>query len=192
MFMVLARYGEEAGMSNQKLDVVSKVDGREPDSGRSVGVAARRVVVVVSLVVALLLGVASVASATETSSFYWYGNGNSTCWQTGQLGSPSENCDSVAGEYLSQAGHMRNDHSGSALAYNVTPSGDYCGAYELGDYKLGAIGKPDATNQGPATGFTTGVPYQAFQVSDENGSACQAEAASWGQEVRAGAPESGC
>jgi hypothetical protein len=176
-------------MSGQGLDVASKLGGCELNSRRGTSLVGRRVALVLSLVLLLLLGVASVASAS--SKFYWYGSGNSTCWQTGQPGSPSEACDSVGGEYLLQSGHTRTIHAGGS-DYNVSPSSDYCTGYELGDYALGGLDKPDSMNQGPSTGFTTGVPYQAFQVSDANGSVCQAEGAAWGQEIRSGAPESGC
>jgi hypothetical protein len=94
---------------------------------RRMGAAIGRMTLVMSLVVVLLLGVASVASAT--SSFYWYGNGDSTCWQTGQLGSPSEGCDSVGTGYLPTPGHHAGglEHmveGGISADLGLSPSGD--------------------------------------------------------------------
>jgi hypothetical protein len=46
--------------------------------------------------------------AQATSSFYWYGENNSTCWQTGQLGSPSTACGEAVGPGFSQkAAHSK-------------------------------------------------------------------------------------
>ena len=46
--------------------------------------------------------------AQATSSFYWYGENDSTCWQTGQLGSPSTACGEAVGPgFLSKSGSLK-------------------------------------------------------------------------------------
>ena len=84
---------------------------------------------------------ASPSLAQATSSFYWYGENDSTCWQTGQLGSSSSSCDSVGPGYLSVLGgnkgglaHMDEVYAeGIGEDINLTSDGDYCNYYKIGD-----------------------------------------------------------
>lgn len=120
---------------------------------------ARRTMLVVLSAVVLLLGVASVASAT--SSFYWYGNGDSTCWQTGGLGSPSEACSDVGAGYLPTPGSHTGglewmSEGGIGTNKTLSPSGDYCSYARLG----GELKYQDSTNEGGLSGFTTPEPIQ--------------------------------
>ena len=135
------------------------------------------------LVVLLLLGVSSVAHAS--SSLYWYGEGNSTCWQAGQPGGSSFACDSVGAGFLPS--HMVEGGI-SADVFGVSASGDYCNYYRLGDQ----LTLQDSTNEGPTTGYTPPTPYSSYQQSDAYKNVCQAGEASWGQEVRRAAPANGC
>jgi hypothetical protein len=141
-----------------------------------------RAVVLVAGVALLLFGVAPAAFA---ASFYWYGENDSTCWQVGQLGAPSNACDGVGVGFLT-SGHMIEGGIGPQA--QVSTSGDYCGYYRLGD----ALTYQDSVNEGPATGFTTPTPYYDYQEDDPYENACQASGANWGQEVRKSAPGNGC
>jgi hypothetical protein len=145
------------------------------------GQGVRRLGLVAGLAAVLLLGVASAASA---SSFNWYGEGNSTCWQTGQPGSSSSSCDSVGENYL--PGHMSEGGIGTDIT--LASSGDYCAYYRLGDQ----LSSPYSGNEGSNTGFTTPTPYQNWQEGDSHENVCQAVGSHWGQEARNSAPGNGC
>jgi hypothetical protein len=146
----------------------------------------------VTLVV--LLGIAGVASATNI--LYWYGNGNSTCWQTGQIGYPSEACDSVGSDFLTVEGgnkgglaHMDEISSeGIGEDINLSADGDYCDYYKIGD----DISRQETSNQSAATGFTTPTPYGNYQESDGHGDVCQTNGSVWGQEVGNGVAGNNC
>jgi hypothetical protein len=126
--------------------------------------------------------------AQATSSFYWYGENDSTCWQTGQLGSSSSACDSVGAGYLSAGGGLKGglahmdevSQHGIGEDIGLTADGDYCNYYKVGD----DITYQETNNQGGYTGYTTPTPYGNYQESDTHGDACQANGAAWGQEVR--------
>jgi hypothetical protein len=134
------------------------------------------------LVVLLVFGFSSVANA---SSLYWYGENNSTCWQSGQPGGSSFACDGVGAGFL--PGHMV-EGGVSADVFNVSSSGDYCNYYRLGDQ----LTLQDSTNEGPTTGYTPPTPYGSYQETDGYRNVCQASGANWGQEVRSAAPGNGC
>jgi hypothetical protein len=130
------------------------------------GQGSRRIVLVSLLVSAVLLGVASAACAAP--SFYWYGENNSTCWQAGQLGTPSLACDTVGGGYVGAhmvrlAGGIGGDVTG------ISVSGDYCSYYELGD----SLTTPDSKNESGITGYETPTPYSSYQESDGYGNAAR-------------------
>jgi hypothetical protein len=140
---------------------------------------------VIALVTAsLVMGSKSVAHAA--SSFYWYGEGDSTCWQTGAPGSPSSACDSVGAGYLNTSSHQVE--GGITAQIGVSTSGDYCGYYRLGD----GLTSPDASNESANTGYATPTPYSSYQESDGHQNVCQASGSHWGQEVRDSAPGNGC
>jgi IPT/TIG domain-containing protein len=153
----------------------------------------RRMALVVLLACAILSGLASGARA---ASFYWYGQNNSTCWQTAKPGTPSsEACDGVGEGFLTVNGlgeqpHLINNNSGQGSYVGTTlgASGDYCIPYELGDNLV----NQDAVNAGPATGDTTQTPYQSYQESSTHENVCQADGSEWGYEVRTEAPANKC
>src|SRR5665811_1073428 len=138
-------------MSGWGPGVAPGVDWRKVNSGPLRGLMCRRMVLTALLAVVLLMGVTSAADAT--SSYYWYGESNSTCWQTGQPGAPSNTCDYVGPGFLATAGHMVEGGIGPQT--QLSTSGDYCGYYRLGD----ALIYQDSINEGPATGYTTPTPY---------------------------------
>jgi hypothetical protein len=167
--------------------------GRRQRESRVRGSLSIRGVLIVAL--ALIALQLAVASATQAASFPWYGANNTTCWQTGSLGSPSEACDSVGAGYLptpAEAGegrllqHVIGGGFGGDL--KLPKNGDYCNAFGIGD----ELTLQDSTNEGPATGFTTPTPYSSYQERDANESACQAAGNHWGQEVRNGVSGSLC
>ena len=153
--------------------------------GRGCVLSARRVVLAVLLPVVLLLGAASAADAV--SSFYWYGENDSACWQTGQLGSPSFGCDGGPG-YLNAAGsneggraHVYYDGVGPAVA--IPTSGDYCDASDINGPSGLYITKPIAQNLASWTGLETVQPFESYQEGDEAGANCQSEYQYWGQTI---------
>ena len=79
--------------------------------------------------------------ARATNSFYWYGENDSTCWQTGQLGSPSTACGEAVGPgFLSKSGslkgglaHMDEVSAGGSAEGIQLPDGNDCNYYKIGD-----------------------------------------------------------
>ncbi len=134
--------------------------------------------------------------AQATSSFYWYGENDSTCWQTGQLGSPSTACgETVGAGFLSKSGslkgglaHMDEVSAGGSAEGIQLPDGNYCDYYKIGD----DISREESNNQGGTTGYTPPTPYKSYQESDPYGNVCQADGATWGQEVGTGDPSNNC
>lgn len=180
-------------MSGHGLGATSAMGRDELSSGRLRGLTVYRMALLVSLAVVLLLSIASAASAT--SSFYWYGEGNSTCWQTGQLGSPHNECDSVGAGYLAAPGgntgglaHMLE--GGVFQSLTLSPSGDYCSYDRLGD----ELKYQDSTNEGSLSGLSMPSPYSSYQEGDKTSGAwnsCQANGTYWGQAAR-GVSGKGC
>jgi hypothetical protein len=132
----------------------------------------------------------------QATSFYWYGENDSTCWQTGQLGSPSTACgESVGSGFLSKSGslkgglaHMDEVSAGGSAEGIQLPDGNYCNYYKIGD----DISREESNNQGGATGYTPPTPYKSYQESDPYGNVCQADGATWGQEVGTGDSGNNC
>ncbi len=148
------------------------------------------------LLTAAALLCAGPSLAQATSSFYWYGENNSTCWQTGQLGSPSTACGEAVGPgFLSKSGslkgglaHMDEVSAGGSAEGIQLPDGNYCNYYKIGD----DISREEPNNQGGVTGYTPPTPYRSYQESDPYGNVCQADGATWGQEVGTGDPSNNC
>lgn len=145
-------------------------------AGRRKDHVVRRMVLVVSLVVVLSLGVASVASAS--SSFYWYGENGSTCWQTGQPGASSSTCDGVGEWFLNSGSPVRTIEGALDGDLGLTESGDYCNAYDLNE---GPFYTRDTNNESGLTGFNPSPPDT---MTDGHGSVCQALGGTWGQGLR--------
>lgn len=143
-------------------------------------------------VAALLLGIASTASA---ANLYWYGENNSTCWQTGFPGNPASKCDTVGAAYLPE-GHVRAAALGGDIELvNSGASGDYCNYYNLGP--KGGEEELDTTNeneQGRFTGFNPPTPYGSYQEGNhyDPPDVCQADGTTWGQVVRGNSANSNC
>ncbi len=76
---------------------------------------------------------------------------------------------------------------GSAEGIQLS-DGDYCNYYKTGD----DISREEANNQGGYTGYTPPTPYKSYQESDPYGNVCQADGATWGQEVGTGDPSNNC
>jgi hypothetical protein len=166
-------------MSGQGLDAASRVGRCELGDGQVRGVAARRVLLGSVLVGVLLLGVASVAKA---ATLYWYGENNSTCWQTGFPGNTSSSCDTVGPGYLA-ANHMREAAIGGDVELvNNGVSGDYCNYYHLHE----GLDTTNENEQGRFTGFNPPTPYGSYQESNHYNppDVCQADGTNWGQVVR--------
>ena len=148
------------------------------------------------LLTAAVLLCAGPSLAQATSSFYWYGENDSTCWQTGQLGSPSTACGEAVGPgFLSKSGslegglaHMDEVSAGGSAQGIQLPDGNYCNYYKIGDDNF----REEPNNQGGVTGYTPPTPYKSYQESDPYGNVCQADGATWGQEVGTGDPSNNC
>jgi Fibronectin type III domain len=183
-------------MSGSALRATLDADRHRSIDERLTGPVVRRVMLAALLTVVLLPS--AVSAAYATSSFYWYGENNSTCWQTGQLGSSSHACSNVGAGYLATPGH----YAGGVLKYMVNgiennkekleiPSGDYCLYANLGDN----LTSQDSTNEGSKTGFTTPEPFSSYQEGDKTSGApnvCQADGSHWGQELRASVSGNKC
>jgi len=180
-------------MSRHGWGAASAVNRGEPSNERRRGLTGHPLALLLSLAVVLFLSVASVASVASASSFYWYGEGNSTCWQTGQLGASSDVCSNVGAGYLpTPGGHTgglewMNDGAANSADF-LSPSGDYCSYYRLGDDLTSQI----SSNEGSATGFTTPTPYSSYQEGDAHNNVCQADGSHWGREIRDTAPGNNC
>jgi len=143
----------------------------------------RRLGTTILLTALALLGAASTASASNT---YWYGEGNSSCWQTGFPGSSSSSCDGVGANFLQSSSHLVN--GGIAAQIALSTSGDYCGYYRIGE----GLVDPDANNESGNTGFQTPTPFSSYQEGNAYETVCQASGAHWGQELRETSPGNGC
>ncbi len=119
----------------------------------------RRVVSVSITTLSLMFCVASVASAN--SNFYWYGEGNSTCWQTGQPGAPFSACDGVGETFLNSSNPPRTLNAVPTLEAN-SASGDYCSYHGTGD----SLTSTDEVNEGAWTGLSPPSPYGRWQEGD--------------------------
>ncbi len=137
------------------------------------------------LISLLLLLLAGGVDRADAANFNWFGEGGSTCWQTGRPWAPSTGCDSVGAKYLSLLGggrpggleRMVNVSAGGiGVSVNLTPAQDYCAYYKLGDELTSSI----ATSEGPQTGFTTPTPFSDYQEGDGHGNTCQAYGSQWG------------
>jgi hypothetical protein len=158
---------------------VSQLEGCEPGSGRWMGLAARRLGLAALATLMLLFGAASLAHA---ASFYWYGENNSTCWQTGQPGRPSQKCEEVGPSYL--LSHLNGNYN--------SPSGDYCVSYNIGE----ALDTTNENNQSAFSGFTPPSPLGSYQEGNHYGGAgpdvCQAAGSKWGQVLRGNSANDEC
>ncbi len=162
----------------------STVDRRGLRSRYGAARPARRTALMVSLALVLSLGVVSVASAS--SSFYWYGENNSTCWQTGQPGASSSTCDGVGEWFLNSSPPVRTLEGALNGNLALTESGDYCNAYNLNE---GHLYTRDTNNESGLTGFN---PSPADTMTDGHGDVCQAIGAQWGQGLRPTAADKYC
>jgi hypothetical protein len=133
----------------------------------------------------LLLAVSMLcaAPAAHGANFYWYGENNSTCWQTGQPGSPSQACAQVGASYL--LSHMNGNTNSS--------SGDYCNYYNIGE----GLDTANENNQSAFSGFTPGGrPLGSYQEGNHYGApgpdVCQAEGSQWGQVLRGNSANNDC
>jgi hypothetical protein len=159
---------------------------RRPRNGQSTATF-RRLALVMVLVGTLLLGVASMASAS--SSFYWYGENSLTCWQTGSLGSGSSTCDSVGESYLPS--HMHSGGIGVDVELvNSGTSGDYCNYYNIGE----GLDTTNELEQAGLTGFNPPKPFGGYQEGNHYNPAdvCQAYSDTWGQGVRGNSANNKC
>ena len=158
---------------------------RELTGGQCACALSVRRMLLVVLTVVLFLSAASAAHAV--SSFYWYGENSSNCWQTGQLGSPSFGCDGVGPNYLNAAGGNEGGrahlyYGGVQVGVDIPVSGDYCDYWDTGASGH-FISSPDATNEVLFTGLQTPLPYSSYQETDGLGATCQADYQYWGQKV---------
>jgi hypothetical protein len=151
--------------------------------GRWKSLATRRVVLVGLVVLALVLGASSFASA---ANFYWYGEGNSNCWQTGQPGVSSSACDGVGEWFLNSSPPGRTLEGALDGDLGLNQSGDYCNAYNLNE---GPLYTRDTNNESGLTGFN---PSSPDTMSDGHGDVCQALGGTWGQGLRPTAAVTSC
>ncbi len=137
--------------------------------------------IALSLII-LQLAVASAAKANST--FFWYGEGNSTCWQAGQPPNPSNACDGVGENFLNSSNPPRMIENG----VDGTTSGDYCGYHGTGE----ALIHQDEIDESPWTGIQFPAPYGHWQEGDLHKNTCGASGARWAQEIRGGSFNQEC
>ncbi len=117
------------------------------------------------------------------STVHWYGEGGSTCLQTGFPSTNSQLCSNVDTGFLAHpggnAGGLARMLEGAVAAdIAVTASDHYCNYYNLGaDSRMI---HQDSTDRSGTTGFHTGTPYRHWQQGDLNGNVCQARDDRWG------------
>ena len=108
--------------------------------------------------IVLLLGIASMVHAANLN-WYWPNGNHENCWQTGQLGSESKECDYVGPGFLETPGRLVIGGIGQNVQRPT--SGDYCNYYGLP-----TLNKEDSANESGATGFETPTPYSKYQEWD--------------------------
>ena len=122
--------------------------------------------------------------------FYWYSlfetktEPKENCWQTGALGSSSYACDSVGASYLPNGPHMHEvSEQGVGEDFQISPSGDYCNYYRLGE----ALNTTNGNKQSGDTGYEPPAPLSSYQEGNSHVSppnVCQAYETFWGQELQ--------
>jgi hypothetical protein len=122
------------------------------------------------------------AGSAHASSFYWYGENNSTCWQTGQPGTPSHECDGVGEWFLNSSSPVRTLEGALNGDLGLTKSGDYCNAYSKVPGFIGPMSTRDANNESGLTGFNPSPPDTMTTATGDY--VCQATGAQWGQGIR--------
>jgi hypothetical protein len=129
-------------------------------------------------------------------SFYWYSlfatktEPQENCWQTGVLGASSYACDSVGASYLPNGPHMHEvSEQGVGEDFQISPSGDYCNYYRIGE----GLDTTNANKQSGNTGYEPPSPLSSYQEGDKYSSpnVCQAYETFWGQ-VLQGSGNSKC
>ena len=144
----------------------------------------RRLVLVA--VAVLVVGLAVVSSAGATSLFYWYGEGNSTCWADGRAGRAGIEMRLGGGDLC----------RGARLPVGVDrdrrdPQRAQRGLLQLLRNRTAAVDRGFQQRR-PSTGFTTPTPYQSYQQADGYGNVCQGAGSSWGWVVTHKAPGNNC
>jgi hypothetical protein len=129
--------------------------------------------------------------------FYWYSlfatktEPQENCWQTGVLGSSSYACDSVGASYLPSGPRMHEiSEQGVGEDFQISPSGDYCNYYRLGE----ALNTTNGNKQSGDTGYEPPTPLSSYQEGNSHLSppnVCQAYETFWGQ-VLQGSGNSKC
>jgi hypothetical protein len=130
-------------------------------------------------------------------SFYWYSlfatktEPQENCWQTGVLGASSYACDSVGASYLPNGPHMHEiSEQGAGEDFQISPSGDYCNYYRLGE----SLNTTNGNKQSGNTGYEPPTPLSSYQEGNSHISppnVCQAYETFWGQ-VLQGSGNSKC
>jgi hypothetical protein len=156
---------------------------REAGSGGAT-LALRRILLVALPLLALQLGAASSAQA---SSLYWYGENNSTCWQSGFPNTLAPSCDSVGAHYLPTGPRMydlspREGNGGVGFDVKLSPSGDWCNYYRLPE----GLNTTDENRESEYTGYEPPSPLGSYQEANLHyRDVCQADGTNWGHEIRA-------
>jgi hypothetical protein len=146
----------------------------------------------------LAAGIAPLAQTPGSrESFYWYSlfetktEPKENCWQTGALGASSYACDSVGASFLPSGPHMHEvSTQGVGEEFQISPSGDYCDYYRLGE----GLNATNANKQSGYTGYEPPAPLSSYQEGNSHVSppnACQAYETFWGH-VLQGSGNSKC
>jgi hypothetical protein len=156
-----------------------RVVGAAVPAGHRAGKGGPRPLALIGLIALLALALQlSSASAAHAATFNWYGEGNTTCWQTGQPPTSSSACDGVGEWFLNSGSPVRTLEGALDGDLALTQSGDYCNSYYLNE---GPFYTRDTNNESGLTGFNPSPPDT---MTDGHGSVCQALGTTWGQGLR--------
>src|SRR5579871_4358636 len=122
-----------------------------PHRQATIGFVAARLLFFATVVLAVSALVGT-TSAQAGGNFYWYGEGNSTCWQkTGEIAAETpQECDSVSEWFLNSSNPVKTLEGAFPGDLGLTQSGDYCNAYNLNE---GPLYTRDSGSQEALTGF---------------------------------------
>ena len=128
---------------------------------------------------------------------YWYSlyetktEPKENCWQAGEPKESSYACDSVGVSYLPNGPHMHEvSEQGVGEDFQISPSGDYCNYYRLGE----GLNTTNANKQSGYTGYEPPSPLSSYQEGNSHISppnVCQAYEYIWGH-VLQGSGNSNC
>ena len=160
------------------------------DCARKPGLGSQRLRRLCLVALVAIVGVLAIVSSAHATAYSWYGQNNTTCWQSGFPGPSAQTCATVGPGYLANPGSNGTDSGGLVHMLNgavgadmrVSVSGEYCGYYNTGS----RLTYQNSNDQSSWSGWRPPDPLWYWQEGDALAPAnvCQANGAQWGQVVR--------